>query len=238
MTTEEIINYHAELKHKINSFENYDDIIKDLQHEADKEYRKTMEIALRLRNERQKTAKVLENEVINALNDLELKHTFFSIDFNLDNDKFLENGIDEVSYMVSFNVGEVAKPLNKVASGGELSRFMLALKSVLSKHMENQTIIFDEIDSGVSGKVAYAIAKKIHSISQYAQVLCITHLPQVAACCEHQLSLSKQVVEGRTFTSIKNLDYNERIEEIAKMISNGSVTESARLLAKELLSDN
>ena len=149
---------------------------------------------------------------------------------------FKNNGIDVIDFLVSFNKGEPLKPLNKVASGGELSRFMLALKSLSYQDISPKTFIFDEIDSGVSGEVAYNIALKIKSISLIHQVLCVTHLPQVASISDYQLDISKQVIdENRTITNIKVLDYNDRIESIAKMISDGEATQASIALAKELL---
>ena len=127
------------------------------------------------------------------------------------------------------------KPLSKVASGGELSRFMLALKCVLSASLFQQTKIFDEIDSGVSGKVAHAIALKIKQISLSSQVLCITHLAQVASVSDNHLYISKQIKDGRTITLIKELNDEERINEIAKMLSNGKISDASINMAKELL---
>ena len=235
MSTEEIINYQESLQEKIDSFENYDFKINELEKALTDAYNKTMAIALEIRALRQEKSFQLEKSIVDNLIDLELKDTLFKIEFNLENTKFLENGIDEVSFMVTFNKGETLKPLNKVASGGELSRFMLALKSILSKNMVNQTIIFDEIDSGVSGKVAYSIAQKISSISEFAQVLCITHLPQVAAICDNHIALTKEVVNSRTITVVNELELDNRIREIAKMISNGDISDSSISLARELI---
>ena len=235
MSTEEIINYQESLQEKIDSFENYDFKIGELEKSLTDAYNKTMAIALEIRALRQEKSSQLEKSIVDNLIDLELKNTLFKIEFNLENTKFFENGIDEVSFMVTFNKGETLKPLNKVASGGELSRFMLALKSILSKNMVNQTIIFDEIDSGVSGKVAYSIAQKISSISEFAQVLCITHLPQVAAICDNHIALTKEVVNGRTITVVNELELDDRIREIAKMISNGDISDSSISLARELI---
>ena len=220
---------------KIDAFDNYDEIRVDLKNELDEAYASTMSYALKIRDARIKRSQDLERKIVDNLFELELKNTIFKIEFNLENKKFYDNGIDEVNFMVTFNKGEALKPLQKVASGGELSRFMLALKSILSSNMKDQTIIFDEIDSGVSGKVAYSIAQKIHSISEYAQVLCITHLPQVASICEHHISLSKEINNGRTITVVNELEIDDRITEIAKMISNGEATESSINLAKELI---
>ena len=138
--------------------------------------------------------------------------------------------------MISFNKGEPLKELNKVASGGELSRFMLAIKAVSCTKVMNKTFIFDEIDSGVSGEVAFNIAKKIKEISKENQVLCVTHLPQVASTADTHYNIEKEVLDSnRTRTSVKVLDYEGRVKNIALMISKGSLTEAAINLAKEFL---
>ncbi|HOH59164.1 MAG TPA: DNA repair protein RecN, partial [Bacilli bacterium] len=138
-------------------------------------------------------------------------------------------------FLVSFNEGEPLKSLSKVASGGELSRFMLALKVMINEKMNYQTMIFDEIDSGVSGKTAYAIASKLKQIANFSQVLSVTHLPQVAAIADSHLFISKEVLDGRTITKLKHLENEGRVIEIAKMISNGIVTDASYNLALELL---
>lgn len=239
-TTEEILKYYEEIKKEISNIENYDEIIANLEKKVKESYNKTLEIGKNIREIRISLAKSLEKSLIANLKDLKLKNTRFEIVFNdLDNITFKPNGIDEVDFLISFNIGEPLKPLSKVASGGELSRFMLALKEIISEKVNLQTIIFDEIDNGVSGEVAYSIANKIKSISKNLQVLCVTHLPQVAAISDHQINIAKDVIieksEKRTITKIEELDHDLRVIEIAKMISNGIVTEASKNLAIELL---
>jgi len=239
-TTEEILKYYEEMKKEISNIENYDEIIANLEKKVKESYNKTLEIGKNIREIRISLAKSLEKSLIANLKDLKLKNTRFEIVFNdLDNITFKPNGIDEVDFLISFNIGEPLKPLSKVASGGELSRFMLALKEIISEKVNLQTIIFDEIDNGVSGEVAYSIANKIKSISKNLQVLCVTHLPQVAAISDHQINITKDVIieksEKRTITKIEELDHDLRVIEIAKMISNGIVTEASKNLAIELL---
>ena len=167
-----------------------------------------------------------------------MKGLNFKIEFNEideNNITFNKDGIDVIDFKVSFNKGELLKPLSKVASGGELSRFMLALKTVIGKNMTMQTKIFDEIDTGVSGKVAFHIAKKIKNIANTSQVLCITHLAQVASIADTHIKISKSVSYNRTYTVIEVLDYNERVKEVAAMLSNGNITDNSINLAKELL---
>ena len=167
---------------------------------------------------------------------MQLNNAKFEILFNETNEIiFNKDGIDSIDFLVSFNKGEPLKPLSKTASGGELSRFMLALKTILGDKLPMQTKIFDEIDSGVSGNIAYSIGKKLKNISKNSQVLCITHLPQVASLADNHLKISKDVIDNRTFTKIKLLSYEERINEIASMISNNNISEASLKYAEELL---
>ena len=235
-STEEIINFQQELKNEIENIENYDFTLQELEKKANESYHKVLQIAQNIRTKRKANAKNLESKIIENLTDLELKNTQFKVEFNdLDEIRFNQKGIDQIDFMVSFNKGEPLRPLSKIASGGELSRFMLALKALVARKLSLQLIIFDEIDHGVSGAIAYSIANKIKSLSKDSQVLCVTHLPQVAAISENHYQISKKLEQGRTTTEIKLLDESERIIEIAKMISNGEVTNASKNLAIELL---
>ena len=140
-----------------------------------------------------------------------------------------------IDFLISLNKGEPVKPLSKVASGGELSRIMLGLKTILSAKQNLSLMVFDEIDSGISGVTASHIAKKIKEISNNTQVLCITHLPHVASISDHQLYISKYEKNDRTYTKVEELSYDERVKQIAIMISGDKITESALNNAKELL---
>lgn len=234
-TTEEIVKYREDLKNELNNIENYDILLVELEKNVKKSYDKTMQIAKNISEKRKKNAKDLETQILENLADLQLKNVEFRIEFSNDQ-KFRKNGIDEVDFLITFNKGEPLKPLSKTASGGEMSRFMLALKTLVSKKFDLQTIIFDEIDNGVSGAIAYSIANKIKSIAERSQVLCVTHIPQVAAISDHHYRIQKRIdSETRTTTEIKELDYDGRVIEIAKMISNGEVTEASKNLAIELL---
>lgn len=235
-TIPEILEYYQEIVAEVNNIENYDLILFELEKDVKKSYNKTFEIAKNIRAKRMVIAKKLEKDLKENLIDLQLPNTQFQIVFNDVHDVSLKNnGIDEIDFYITFNKGEPLRPLAKVASGGELSRFMLALKTLVVEKLNLQTIIFDEIDNGVSGAIAYSIANKIMKISEKAQVLCVTHLPQVAAIANHHLKISKITDEDRTSTKIEELEYHDRIIEIAKMISNGEVTEASKNLAIELL---
>ena len=187
----------------MNNIENYDILLVELEKNVKKSYDKTMQIAKNISEKRKKNAKDLETQILENLADLQLKNVEFRIEFSNDQ-KFRKNGIDEVDFLITFNKGEPLKPLSKTASGGEMSRFMLALKTLVSKKLDLQTIIFDEIDNGVSGAIAYSIANKIKSIAERSQVLCVTHIPQVAAISEHHYGFKRKIAE------IKNNNGNRR----------------------------
>jgi DNA repair protein RecN (Recombination protein N) len=237
--TNEIIAYFQKINKDLDLIENYDLYLKELKSKTEDSYIKALTIAKDIRAKRIKLSMDLSVQIKSHLHDLQLKNCSFEIKFNEIEDKFISlknDGIDEVDFLVSFNKGEPVKPLSKTASGGEMSRFMLALKTVLGDAMPLQTKIFDEIDNGVSGSVAYSIAEKIKFISKESQVLCITHLPQVASICDHHYKISKMTQNDRTFTNIIELNDNEKVLEIASMISKGNPTEASINLAKELLS--
>ena len=142
--------------------------------------------------------------------------------------------MDEIEFFIATNPGEPLKPLNKIASGGELSRMMLAIKTIFSTAQGITSIIFDEVDTGVSGRVAQAIADKIYSVAENSQVLCITHLPQVAARANHHLYIFKIIEDDRTRTHVKLLGEEEKIEEIARMLSGAEITEVSLEAARDL----
>ena len=148
---------------------------------------------------------------------------------------FKEDGMDQLAFYISTNPGEPLKPLSKVASGGELSRMMLALKTIFSQHQGITSIIFDEVDTGVSGRVAQAIAEKIHQVSVHSQVLCISHLPQVAAMADTHIFISKNVNDGRTSTKLEVLENDDKVNEIGRMISGTEITQVTKQHAKEML---
>ena len=149
--------------------------------------------------------------------------------------KFNREGNETVAFHISTNPGEDFKPLVKVASGGELSRLMLAIKSAFSRREDKTSIVFDEVDTGVSGRVAQAIAQKIYKIGNHGQVLAISHIPQVIAISDYQYFIEKQSSKATTVSTVRLLNQEERIEEIAKMLAGDNVTQAARQQAKELL---
>ncbi|MDD4388666.1 MAG: DNA repair protein RecN [Bacilli bacterium] len=236
MSTEEIVFLYQKISEQIDGIVNYDFHLTELKKQVNQAYQKTHTEAQVIREKRICLGKQMENEIKSGLADLQLKNIDFQITFNpLDNIQFYVNGIDEIDFMISFNPGEPLRPLSKVASGGELSRFMLALKALVFGKINLQIIVFDEIDIGVSGAIAYSIASKIKQISKKAQVLCVTHLPQVAAAADHHIAISKQIFAERTVTMVTTLEDEDRIIEIGKMISNGEATPASKTMAAELL---
>ena len=193
------------------------------------------ELSQQLSKERRKVAEHLETAILKELKSLFMENTQFKVVFEELNE-FTETGRDKVEFFISANIGEELKPLTKVVSGGELSRVMLAIKTIFSKTQGITSIVFDEVDTGVSGRVAQAIAEKIHEIGKNSQVLCITHLPQVAAISDTQYFIQKEIKNNRTETSVRELTHEERVTEIARMLSGAEVTPLTIDHAKELLS--
>lgn len=238
----ELIDYLNEITKDINNIDNIDEVIIDQENIVKSKFNLLIEQAKLITDLRRRTSDYIERELLEILTDLELKKAQFKIKFinNFDlnfksQSQFLENGIDEVDFLITTNVGEPLKPLSKSASGGEMSRIMLGLKNLLVRSLKLSLIIFDEIDTGVSGYVASQVAKKMVEISSQTQVICITHIPQVASMSNHHLFISKNVNEGRTKAEIKSLEGKDRVFEIASMISGDKVTNASIESAKELL---
>ena len=235
-TVEDILEYAAKIEDEIDQIQNREvhldrlrKNIKEIQNDLQLEAENLSEI-------RKQIAEKLKREIHKELKDLYMAKTVFDIQFALpDPLEFLSTGIDKVEFLISTNPGEPLKPLTKIASGGELSRIMLALKSIFSKHQGITSIIFDEVDTGVSGRVAQSMAEKIYKISNGSQVLCITHLPQVAAMADAHLYISKETKGDRTVTSISELKTEEKVKEVARMISGVEITDLTKQHASELL---
>lgn len=200
------------------------------------EHEALLKLGAKLRAARQQAAKALTKAIHAQLAALYMAKTVFSVRFTPVAEGTLRpDGIDNVEFYIQTNPGEAAKPLAKIASGGELSRIMLALKTIFAETDGVTSIIFDEVDTGVSGRVAQAIASKISQIAQRSQVLCISHLPQVAAMSDHEFLIQKQVAAGRTQTKVQKLDHAGRVQEIARMLAGEEVTKLAVEHAEEML---
>lgn len=234
-TINEIVEYAAKIEEEIETLLNKETHIDQLEKElASISNDLTLE-AKQLTELRHKWAEKLTKLIHKELKELYMSKTVFEIRFELDSQHFTKNGVDYVEFYISTNPGEPLKPLSKVASGGELSRIMLALKSIFSKHQGVTSIIFDEVDTGVSGRVAQAMAEKIYKVAKDSQVLCISHLPQVAAMADTHLFISKVIKGGRTKTFVSPLKIEEKIKEIGRMISGVEITDLTKKHAEELL---
>ena len=231
-TIEEILNYKEELKKEIETIENYDKINKELNEELEIVTNKMKDLCKKMNKIRNEFAIELNNKVNSELHDLEMQNASFKVEI-IEQEIFNSNGFDKVEFLICTNVGEEYKELSKIASGGEMSRIMLAIKTVLADVDEVPTLIFDEIDTGISGKAAKKVAEKFKIISKKHQTLCITHLANIAAQGSTNYYIYKEVENGKTKTNIKQLNEEETIYEIAR-ISNGEITKIALQNAKEL----
>ncbi|MBM7713758.1 DNA repair protein RecN [Siminovitchia sp. FSL H7-0308] len=230
-TVEQILDYYEKIKEETESILNKESRLEELQKQLDKLKKQLMDIGNHLTKIRKKWANKLTNAIHRELKELYMDKTVFEVTFNEQLPS--GNGLDNIQFYISTNPGEPLKPLSKVASGGELSRIMLALKTIFSTRVTS--VIFDEVDTGVSGRVAQAMAEKMYKISVNSQVLCISHLPQVAAMADHHMLIAKEIIHKRTRTTIKNLTEKEKIKEIGRMISGTEITDITKRHAKELL---
>lgn len=234
-TIEMILEYASKIEEEIEMISNKENHIESLNKKL-KSVEKDLAVeGKNLTDLRKKTAKKLAHAIHQQLKSLYMEKTVFHVYFLEQSQKFYPNGMDQVEFYMSTNPGEPPKPLTKIASGGELSRIMLALKTIFSSHQGITSIIFDEVDTGVSGRVAQAIGEKIYQISVGSQVLSITHLPQVAAMSDHHILIKKEVKDNRTKTILSKLTEEGRIGELARMISGAQITTATEQHAKEML---
>ncbi|MCD8029052.1 MAG: hypothetical protein LUF02_10470 [Erysipelotrichaceae bacterium] len=235
-TDEEIDDFSEELKrlqNQIERIQHREEYIETLKKEIHDYYDQALIVATKISDIRQQKAKEFEQKIQIILQDLYLENAIFKIEFI--NTELTKQGIDKVRFMVSINKGQNLSLLNESASGGEISRIMLAIKIIIFQYNSIDTIIFDEVDSGVSGKIATSIGEKMHELSNQKQVICITHLPQVASLADYHYCIEKTSDESETISSVKRLSLEERINEIAKMLSGEHVTSAAIENAKKLL---
>lgn len=229
----EIISYKEEIQGEIDHIENLDEYNNELRKELNKIQEEMNMLAKAMSKLRIEHGKNLSSEINDVLEQLEMKNAKINIHINYKEDEFFEYGKDEVEFYIRTNLGEDEKPLSKIASGGEMSRIMLAIKKVLADTDEMPVLIFDEIDTGISGKAANSVAEKLNEISKNHQILCISHLPSIAAIADYNYFISKNIVGNRTNTNIKLLNEEEAIEEIAR-ISSGEVNETTIKYAMQL----
>ena len=230
---DDVLMYFAKITEEYNLLTGNHLSSDDMEAELKKLEVSLVDLATKLASARHNLAQQLEIEIQQELKDLYMEKAWFQVQFT--KGKFTREGNESVEFYISTNPGEDFKPLVKVASGGELSRLMLAIKSAFSRKEGKTSIVFDEVDTGVSGRVAQAIAQKIHKIGQHGQVLAISHLPQVIAIADYQFFIEKISDEHSTVSTVRLLTLEERVEEVAKMLAGENVTEAALTQARELL---
>ncbi len=234
----ELLSYKDELSLLLENKDNLSNEINKKKEEMDKLFLATLEKGKELSKVRQSLSNKIEKELERSLNDLLLKAEFkimFIPNEKEDDSIFLESGIDKIDFLIETNVGEGLKSLSKIISGGEASRIMLAFKSLFIKANKVPTVIFDEIDTGISGETAQAVARKIKEISLSTQVISITHMPQVASLSDHHILISKLIKDGRTYAKMKELNLEEKIKQVAYLISGDKITPSQLEYAKEMV---
>lgn len=245
---DDVIAFGADVVRKLSEVENKDEILRDLRAELDKAARGYLEAATAVSKRRHQGARKLEKLVEAEVNDLAMKATFrIEISSDEAEGNWTASGFDQVLYMIATNPGEPLRRLEQIASGGELSRVMLALKAVVeagsiaaNRHRKaaERTLVFDEIDTGIGGRAAEAVGKKLKGLSRSNQVLCVTHLPQIATFADHHYVIQKKEAGGRTRTSIRLVAGEERTEEVARMLSGAKLTETSRKHAEQMLKTN
>lgn len=232
----DMLDYLEKAKIELDEIEFSEDKMLKLQTKLCDAEKKAAKLGLELRKARKEAAKILELRILSELEQLDMPKVQFSCQFS--SKDISPNGIDNVYFLMSANVGEELKPMSKVASGGELARIMLAMKNVLAEQDEVSTLIFDEVDSGVSGRAAQKVAEKLNKLATTKQILCVTHLPQLAAMADCHMLISKSAHSGRTYTSVTPLDFEGRTNEIARIIGGAEITENTRRSAAEMLNRN
>jgi len=233
---------------ELSNLENLSENIAEAEKKLSNLHDQLVELTMTLSRERKKTAKILAKKVEKELASLKMSQTKFEISFRtipadsgadpyltVDRNVANETGIDQATFLIAPNVGEPLKPLSSVVSGGELSRVVLALKAILAQTEAVETIVFDEVDAGIGGGVAEVVGKKLAALAGRHQIICITHLPQIAKFSDHHFSISKRVSDGRTKTVIRRLNDAERITEIARMMGGEKITQATMDHAREML---
>ncbi len=233
VTCEDILTYLEKAKKELDDIEFADDHLERLKGKLKKAEKAALDAALALRENRKKTAQSMSRRILTELAQLDMPRVQFECAFT--ETGLSTKGADAVAFYMSANAGEALKPMSKVASGGELARIMLAMKNVLAEKDQVATLIFDEVDTGVSGRAAQKVAEKLRSVAQHKQVLCVTHLPQLAALAQTHLLIAKSERDGRTYTTVTPLDIEGRKMELARIIGGTNITETTLKSAEEML---
>ena len=234
VTCADILEYLQKAKQELDEIEFADDHLERLKGKLLKAEKAAWDAAYRLRDNRVAASEQLSARILMELAQLDMPKVQFSCEFT--ELELTANGADAVAFYMSANAGEALKPMNKVASGGELARIMLAMKNVLAEQDQVATLIFDEVDTGVSGRAAQKVAEKLRSVARNKQVLCVTHLPQIAAMGDTHMLIAKSERDGRTYTTVTPLDHNGRMQEVARIIGGAQITETTLKSAEEMLS--
>jgi DNA repair protein RecN (Recombination protein N) len=239
-TVAEVIGRRGALVQQLDSLQKADERRASLEREADSARDDFLKHAHALSRKRRKAAQTFSGRLQDLLAELAMGRTRFEVRFQPDppESAWSESGVDVAECFLSANVGEDLRPLARIASGGELSRIMLAIRTLAAAESPGKTLVFDEIDAGIGGRVADVVGKKLGRIGQSFQVMCITHLPQIAAAGHAHFHISKTVSNGRTVTHVTRLNHAERIEELARMMGGAAPTDSTRLAARELLGES
>lgn len=232
-TIEQILAAKEEKEERLQKLQHYEAYLAKLSEECKQTKKEAEDAAFALSSMRQHYAKELSKKVEDALLDLNFLDVHFSMEF-LQAEKIGMDGYDDAQFMIRTNPGEPIRPLKDIASGGEMSRIMLAIKTVLAEHDDIDTLIFDEIDAGISGRTAQAVSEKLHLVAKEHQVICITHLPQIAAMADHHYLIQKDVIGNETISSIEALSYHDSIKELARMLGGTTITQTVLDNAKEM----
>ena len=231
---DEILAYLDKAQKELDEIEFADDRVEQLKKKLAKQEKQAWDAALALRKNRQEQGAVMAEKILSELSQLDMPRVQFQCRFR--ETELTSEGADAVAFYLSANAGEDLKPLSKVASGGELARIMLSMKNVLAEKDAVDTLIFDEVDTGVSGRAAQRIAEKLKSLAKHKQVLCVTHLPQLAALADTHMLIAKSEHDGRTYTTVTPLDRKGRAMELARIIGGTHITETTLKSAEEMLS--
>jgi len=234
-TVDEILAYFEKAQKEVHELSQCETEIEQLveqERELESKYRA---LAQRLSKSRHQQAKLLSKQVERELTDLHMENAAFTVQVNTSEERATEQGMDQVEFLISANVGEPSKPLAKIASGGELSRTVLALKSILTLEDYSKTLVFDEVDAGIGGRVASTIGEKLARLGTVHQVFCVTHLPQVASYASQHFHVTKRPSAERTIVEIVSLEERARVEELSRMMAGKALTGTTRKQARELL---
>ena len=236
-TIEEILEYYEKISSQLGVFENFDEHKARMEKELKEAAHKLRMSCAALTEERKQSAAELCEKIQTELVDLNFADAKLEIHV-LPLDKPTENGMDQIEILITTNRGEPLKPLTRVASGGEMSRIMLAFKNIISSYDRIPTLIFDEIDTGISGITASIVGRKLREISRHHQIICITHLPQIAACGDHSFRIYKESDETSTYTTVESLTSENQVKEIARLLGGDHITETTLQSARELIAEN